>query len=84
MKQTEMIALALAGIAVYMIVKAKPKTAGTSTGSASNFVKEIFGADGKAFDNGWRYYDNGTAIDPNGDYYYQGQKVWSAGQGLTA
>jgi hypothetical protein len=27
---------------------------------------------------GWTYYNDGTAIGPNGDYYFQGQKVWSA------
>lgn len=26
---------------------------------------------------GWQYFSNGTAIDPQGNYYYQGNKVWS-------
>lgn len=81
MKQTEMIALGLAGIAVYLIVKGKGSTTmqkGT-TGALGGFVGEIFDAAGKAFDNGWRYFDNGTAIDPNGNYYFNGQPVWSAG-----
>lgn len=26
---------------------------------------------------GWQYYSDGTAIDPQGSYYYQGEKVWS-------
>ena len=27
--------------------------------------------------NGWSYYDNGTAISPDGSYYFEGQQVWS-------
>lgn len=27
--------------------------------------------------NGWEYYDNGTAISPDGSYYFEGDKVWS-------
>ncbi len=81
MKQTEMIALALAGLAVYLIVKGKgtSTTGKCATGTAGGFVKEIFDAAGSAFDNGWRYFDNGTSIDPNGNYYFNGQPVWSAG-----
>jgi hypothetical protein len=31
---------------------------------------------------GWKYYDDGTAISPNGEYYYQGDLVWSpSGEG---
>jgi hypothetical protein len=26
---------------------------------------------------GWKYYSDGTAIDPAGNYYYQGQQVWT-------
>lgn len=26
---------------------------------------------------GWRYFDNGTAISPAGEYYFEGTKVWS-------
>lgn len=26
---------------------------------------------------GWRYYTDGTAIGPDGAYYYQGQRIWS-------
>lgn len=30
---------------------------------------------------GWSYYSDGTAISPTGDYYYNGQRVWSPGAG---
>lgn len=26
---------------------------------------------------GWDYYSNGAAIDPNGNYWLNGEKVWS-------
>lgn len=26
---------------------------------------------------GWKYYNNGTSIDPQGNYYFQVEKVWS-------
>lgn len=84
MKQTELIALALAGIALYMIVKPKATNAAKgTTGTVSGFVNEIFGAAGQDF-AGWRYFDNGTAIDPQGNYYLNGQKIWSAGAGVWA
>lgn len=85
MKQTEMIVLGLAGLAVYLIVKSKSAGAtGTSTGTRStvdNFVDEIFTSSGTPFGNGWRYYENGVAIDPQGNYYQDGKKVWSAPSG---
>jgi hypothetical protein len=30
---------------------------------------------------GWRYFSDGTAISPDGEYYYQGDLVWSPGDG---
>jgi len=32
---------------------------------------------------GWRYYSDGTSIDPSGSYYYRGEKVWSPPAGTT-
>lgn len=77
MKQTEMIALGLAAVAVYLIVNTNKKTA-TSGGvrSIADTVSEIFSVTGKAFDNGWRYFSDGTAIDPQGNYYQGGQLIW--------
>lgn len=28
---------------------------------------------------GWSYYDNGTAISPDGEYYFNGELIWSPG-----
>lgn len=78
MKNTELIALALAGVAVYMIVKGKKTTAVTSAdGPPAGAATEIFNDLGKSFANGWKYFTDGTAIDPAGSYYSDGQLIWS-------
>lgn len=83
MKQTEMIVLGLAGVAVYLIWQSqKKKASGTAAsptrGTVDTFVDEIFNFNGKAFENGWRYFENGVAIDPEGNYYQNGQRVYTA------
>lgn len=85
MKQTDMIVLALAGVAVYLIVKTQRAPGGQAAAGGGvaaglgDMVREIFGEGGERFGNGWRYFDNGTAISPTGDYYFQGQLVYRAG-----
>lgn len=92
MKTQDLAILGLAGVAVYMILKSQGVkltglvgslgTAGRTaagTSAPDSFVDEIFNAGGLPYNNGWRYYENGTAIDPNGNYYYQGKLVYSAG-----
>jgi hypothetical protein len=82
MKQTEMIALGLAAVAVYLIVNTNKKKAPGSISaanplqSAAATVAEIFDTAGKTFSNGWRYFNDGTAISPAGDYYQGGQLIW--------
>lgn len=82
MKQQEMIVLGLAGLAVYMILQSQ-KRGPTDTGQPApkrpaDWVKEIFTGTGTTFDNGWRYFENGVAIDPRGNYYQDGAMVWQA------
>lgn len=86
MKQQNLIVLGLAGVALYMIVKtpAGKKALQSVTGTASNglrdmsqTVTEVLDNTGKAFSNGWRYFNDGTAIDPAGNYYQGGQLIWS-------
>lgn len=81
-KQSDLILLGLAGVAVYMIVKSqKGSTTGTGLAAGlrdvSKTVSEILDSTGKAFGNGWRYFNDGTAIDPAGNYYQGGQLIWS-------
>jgi hypothetical protein len=86
MKQNDLIVLGLAGVAVYMIVKSQggakllqgiTGTASAGLRDASKTVSEIMDNTGKAFANGWRYFNDGTAIDPAGNYYQGGQLIWS-------
>ena len=85
MKQTELIVLGLAGLAVFMIVKPKGTAANPAQGTggavrnAYETVSEIFDSvTNRAFGNGWRYFSDGTAISPEGDYYQGGQLIWTA------
>lgn len=81
MKNQELMVLGLAGVAVFLIVKSTKKTAPMDTGKPNkpaDWVSEIFDGAGKQFDNAWRYFDNGVAIDPSGNYYQNGQMVYQA------
>lgn len=81
MKQTELIAVGLAGLAVYLIWQSQKKKTGTTSGAAARpagWVSEVLDAGGQRFTNSWRYFDNGVAIDPAGNYYQGGQMVWQA------
>ncbi len=81
MKQDQMIALGLAAVAVYFITsKNKANASGTAkTGIAAIAAKvsEIFDSSGQAYGNGWRYFSDGTSIDPSGNYYQGGGMIWA-------
>ncbi len=87
MKNESMIVLGLAGLAVYLILKAKGQD--PLAGSADPLktvvpgTSEVLASNGQQFANGWRYFTDGTSIDPAGNYYYQGQQVYKAGSGAT-
>lgn len=79
MKQENMIALGLAAVAVYLITQSKKTPSARAAAGLTSTTKatsEIFDTSGNPFSNGWRYFTDGTAINPKGDYYYQGQLVW--------
>lgn len=87
MKNTELIVLGLAGLAVWMITKKAGATGSQGNGAlgtVASFTNEIFDSAGKAFSNGWRYFSDGTSIDPQGNYYSGGQLVYTPyGSGTT-
>lgn len=64
-----------AGVALYLINKTG------SVKSAAKAVKtgtqEILSSTGQRFETGWRYFSDGTTIDPFGNYWKGGQKIWS-------
>lgn len=79
MKQTEMIVLGLAGVAVYLIVMATKKPATTKNGVYDYRGKSTFETQGGVSKNGWTYFDDGTALDPQGNAWQGGQIVSPVG-----
>jgi hypothetical protein len=79
MKKDELLILAAVGAGVFFLAKylggrTKNTTVAKNTGvvgPSSAWVSEIMRADG------WTYYDDGTAIDPNGKYYFKGVEVYA-------
>lgn len=82
----ENLVLAIAAASVigfYLLVMKKPANKTQSVGktnSSSNvqniYTNEIFVPQDTA--NGWRYFDDGTAIDGQGNYYQNGKLIWRA------
>lgn len=58
---------------------ARPTETRSPVAYATDWVAEIFDMGGQKFGNGWQYFTNGVAISPQGDYYKDGQMVWTAG-----
>lgn len=94
MKQDTLIIIAAAGIGLYAIAKMikpagatiRPPTGSGTAGALNNYgnapVTQIAnsalpGQTGWA----WTYYSDGTAISPEGQYYLNGQLVWSPAAG---
>lgn len=93
MKSEDLLAILAGGILAYVAYKtfAGKSNGQTAFNTAANAMAAKFettrGMYSRAVNNtaalgqegyGWKYYDNGTAISPNGDYYLNGELVWSA------
>jgi hypothetical protein len=87
MNKNTMMILAAAGLGLWYVTKMTKRPV-TAAGAASlnkggavnvpSYTKSIFntalpGQEGW----GWQYFNDGTAIGPDGSYYTNGQKVWS-------
>lgn len=75
MKKEYLYIVGAAAAALFMIKKtgsAKQAVAAIKSG-----VQEVLSESGKQFETGWRYFTDGTAIDPFGNYWKGGQKIWS-------
>lgn len=67
----ENILLLLAGVAaVLMLGKKKASTGGSAPWVAPQAIPV-------SVPNGWQYFTDGTAISPEGVYYYKGEQVWA-------
>jgi hypothetical protein len=87
MNKNTLLILSAAGLGLWFVTKMTKRPVATSGASSlnnggqvsvSNFTKSIFntalpGQEGW----GWQYFNDGTAIGPDGSYYTNGQKVWS-------
>lgn len=71
MRSDELIVLGLAGLAVWFIFQGRNK--GATFKPSYAFVKKAAPDYAE-----WQYFTDGTAISPEGDYYLNGELVWSA------
>lgn len=78
MKASHLILLGALGVAAWLVLKPKAAGAVTRIGNTFDGVTEILNnsVPGEAA-WGWKYYNNGVAIGPDGTYYKNGEKVWS-------
>ena len=73
MKTKQLFIIAAAAVGAYLVARAVFAKRRTATASPSSIANSALpGQPGY----GWTYYDDGTAISPQGVYYYQGQEVW--------
>lgn len=71
MRNEEYIVLGLAGLALWFIIKGRAAN-GTPATIATDFARKA------APDyQGWQYFTDGTSISPKGEYYHNGQLVWT-------
>ncbi len=75
MKKDTLMLIGAAGIALYLVNKAGGVQQATT--KVVNGATEVLNSLGQRFNNGWRYFSDGTAIDPFGSYYKGGTKIWS-------
>lgn len=73
MKTTDLMILAIAGLAAWVILKKGLPALAQMVGAQEIATSALPGQPGY----GWRYFDDGTVIDPLGRYYSNGQLVWS-------
>jgi len=62
--------LLLGGAALAVVLLGKKSTSGSSKPWVPPQAVSV------AVPNGWQYFTDGTAISPDGTYYFQGQAVW--------
>lgn len=85
MKSSDLILIAMAAGVLLFVVSKTGKTplgaGGTTPGSTgipanTGGVSEVMNPNGGAWSNGWQYFTDGTAISPDGKYYFQDKLVY--------
>lgn len=79
MKDSEIIILAVAAAGAAYLLMRNSSASATSSKRAPGYVLKIGNPAAGTSDPGygWQYFTDGTAIDPAGNYYLNGEKVWS-------
>lgn len=88
MKTEELIALAFGGIALWMMFTSRRASAASAPQAAGSVFDALLSSKPPDYvvevpNNalpgqpgwGWQYFSNGAAIDPNGSYFYKGERV---------
>lgn len=61
---------------IFDVLAGQRKDSGANVAQNTQKITEVLDGSGGQFSNGWRYFTDGTSIDPQGNYYLNGQKVW--------
>jgi len=80
MNKNDIVTILAGGVLAFVAWKIlSPSVGGASAGGLASWVSKInVGNTAGTEAAGWQYFTNGTAIAPNGDYYYQGSLVYKA------
>ena len=62
---------------IFDILRGQRKASGANVYQNTQKTTEVLNGSGGQFGNGWRYFSDGTAIDPQGNYYQNGALIWS-------
>jgi hypothetical protein len=77
MKTNDLLLIAAVGVGLFLFLKKDSSNTINNVGQAINGIAEIFtGAKPGQNGYGWRYFTDGTAISPTGEYYVNGAKVY--------
>lgn len=79
MKSGDLVTILAGGVLAFIAWKILAPATGSGGSVGGIFPKLInTGNTSGTIAEGWKYYSDGTAIAPNGDYYYQGSLVYKA------
>jgi hypothetical protein len=92
MKTDEWLLVGAAGLLVFLFLRARPAGGTVQIGEPTTLFNDVVDSINEVLNSatqgqpgfGWRYFDNGVAISPEGQYYKNGALVYSPmGNGAT-